>query len=52
MLFNIRVERDIVEMFDKVAARHSRDRSKEMRSLMLDDIHADFPDWQPAEDPE
>ncbi len=51
-MINARIEKSIVEAFDKVAAKHSRDRTKELRQLMLDDIRKEIPDFDPGKDPE
>lgn len=52
-MINLRLEKAIVEAFDKVAKLHSRDRSKELKSLMLEDIHTVYPDFvepEPSKD--
>lgn len=50
VMVNIRIERETIEIFDKVAKKHSRDRTKEIKKLILDDIRTEFPDYQPSEE--
>lgn len=46
-MVNIRAEEAFVAKFDEVAKMHNRDRTKELKQLMLDDIRKEFPDYQP-----
>lgn len=48
-MINIRAEEEFVVMFDKVARMHHRDRTKELKELMLQDIRSEFPDYKPPE---
>jgi hypothetical protein len=48
-MMNIRADKEFVEMFDRVAKIHNRDRTKELKELMLQDIRAEFPEYQPPE---
>lgn len=50
MQLNARIESEILEMFDKVAKKHQRDRTKELKTLMIEDIRREFPDWNPPEE--
>ena len=45
-MINARIDDKIVEAFDKVAKMHSRDRTKELKHLMIEDIRKEFPDFQ------
>ncbi len=46
-MVNLRLDRDFVAKFDEVAKKHNRDRTKEIKQLMLDDIRSEEPDYQP-----
>ena len=48
-MINIRADEDFVKKFDEVAKKHNRDRTKELKQLMLDDIRGEFPDYQPPD---
>lgn len=50
MMVNFRVDEGFVEAFDKAAKRHNRDRTKELKELMLQDIQSNDPEYQPPED--
>lgn len=49
MLVNFRIEESVVEIFDKLAKLHSRDRTGELKDLMLKDIKTEFPDYVPPD---
>lgn len=49
MQLNARVENEIIEMFDRVAKKHQRDRTKELKAVMIEAIQKEFPDWNPPE---
>jgi hypothetical protein len=46
-MVNIRTEDEFVAKFDEIARKHNRDRTKELKQLMLDDIRSEEPDYQP-----
>lgn len=46
-MVNIRVDKKLVDMFDKVAELHSRDRTKELKYLMIESVRKEFPDFVP-----
>ncbi len=46
-MINIRTVKEFVDKFDEIAKKHNRDRTKELKQLMLDDILAEEPDYQP-----
>lgn len=48
-MMNIRIDDEFVAMFDRVAVMHNRDRTKELKQLMLEDIRREFPEYQPPE---
>ncbi len=48
-MITIRADDSFVAMFDKVANIHNRDRTKELKQLMLEDIRKEKPDYQPPE---
>ncbi len=49
MQLNARIEEEVVDMFDKTAKRHNRDRTKELKTVMIEDIKKEFPDWEPPD---
>lgn len=49
-MVNIRTSDKFVEKFDEVAKKHNRDRTKEIKQIMLEDIRKEFPDYEPPED--
>jgi predicted transcriptional regulator len=46
-MVNLRADAEFVKKFDEVAKKHNRDRTKELKQLMLDDIRSEEPDYQP-----
>jgi hypothetical protein len=46
-MVTLRADDAFVEKFDEVAKKHNRDRTKELKQLMLDDIRSEEPDYQP-----
>ena len=46
VMINARIEKGIVDAFDRVAAMHQRDRTKELKALMLEDIRREIPDYK------
>jgi len=48
-MINIRTADEFVAKFDEVAKKHNRDRTKELKQLMLDDIRTEEPDYRPPE---
>jgi hypothetical protein len=50
VLLTVKIDADFLAAFDKVAKAHQRDRSKEIKKLMLEDIRAENPEYQPPED--
>lgn len=48
-MVNMRIDDRIVKAFDDVAKRHSRDRTKELRHIMLKAIREEFPDFKDPE---
>jgi predicted transcriptional regulator len=46
-MVTLRTDDDFVAKFDEVAKKHNRDRTKELKQLMLDDIRSEEPDYQP-----
>lgn len=47
VMVNIRTEDEFVAKFDEIARKHNRDRTKELKQLMLDDIRSEEPEYQP-----
>jgi len=45
-MVTFRLDSDFVNQFDKVARRHNRDRTKEVKQLMLEAIQKEFPDYK------
>lgn len=46
-MINARVEKSIVKAFDRVAAKHQRDRTKELKAIMIEAIRKEDPDFDP-----
>ena len=51
-MITIRADAELIKMFDKVAKKHNRDRTKELKSLMVEDIKKEFPDFSLPESTE
>jgi metal-responsive CopG/Arc/MetJ family transcriptional regulator len=50
MLMTVKIDGDFLAEFDRVAKAHQRDRSKEIKRLMLEDIRAENPEYKAPED--
>ncbi len=46
-MINIRADEDFVKKFDEIAKKHNRDRTKELKQLMLDAIQREEPGYVP-----
>jgi predicted transcriptional regulator len=49
-MVNIRTADEFVAKFDEVAKKHNRDRTKELKQIMLEDIRKEDPAYEPPED--
>jgi hypothetical protein len=48
-MVNFRTDEEFLAEFDKIAKKHNRSRTGELKELMLNDIRSEKPEYQPPE---